>query len=103
TASIAPKVSLDLRVIGDMNLAILQDFTTDMETGGNATLNAAVRGTSDQPLINGRLEVRRGTVHFTDTPTGLCAANGPIIFIRTPTALRVWARRPSRCAPTQRW
>jgi len=80
TALIEPKPSLDLRVNGDVNLAVARNFTRDIETDGAAKINASVRGPLDQPLINGRLDVSNGSLHFTDITTGLSGATGAILF-----------------------
>ncbi|HTM51883.1 MAG TPA: translocation/assembly module TamB domain-containing protein [Bryobacteraceae bacterium] len=80
TAAIDPKFNLDLRVNGGVNLAILRNLTPDIETAGAVTMNASIRGTPEQPSINGRLDVRRGSVHLADINTGLSNANGSILF-----------------------
>jgi translocation and assembly module TamB len=80
TASIEPKLTLDLRVNGGVNLTILRNLAPDIETTGSATINASIRGTPDQPSVNGRLEIKRGSLHFADISTGLSGANGTILF-----------------------
>ncbi len=72
-ASLEPRFSLDLRVNGGVNLAILQN-------AGAVTVNASVRGTPDQPSVNGRLDVKGGSLHFADITTGISNANGIILF-----------------------
>ena len=52
----------------------------DAETGGAMTINASIRGAPDQPLVNGRLDVSRGSLRFADITTGLSAASGVILF-----------------------
>jgi len=91
TAQLDPKASLDLRVEGNVNLGIAQSFTTDIETDGAMTINASIHGSPDQPQINGRLEVQRGSVHFTDTTTGLSDANGTIVFSGNQATLQNFA------------
>ena len=44
TASIQPKLNLDLHVEGGVNLQLLQTFTPDIETAGAVTISAAIRG-----------------------------------------------------------
>ena len=80
TALVEPKPSLDLRVNGDVNLAVARNFTRDIETEGAAKINASVRGPLDQPLINGRLDISNGSLHFPDITTGLSGATGAILF-----------------------
>jgi translocation and assembly module TamB len=80
TALIQPKPSLDLRLNGDVNLAVARNFTRDIETEGAAKINASVRGPLDQPQVNGRLDVSNGSLHFPDITTGLSGASGAILF-----------------------
>src|SRR5262249_16487556 len=75
-----PKVSLDLRANGDVNLTGLENFDEALETTGTVTANASIRGTPDRPLINGQLEVKRASLHLTDITTGISGANGTILF-----------------------
>jgi translocation and assembly module TamB len=88
TASIDPRVALDLRVNGGVDLAILQSLAADIETAGAVTVNAAIRGTPDRPSVNGRLVVKGGSLHLADITTGLSAANGTILFSGTQATLQ---------------
>lgn len=82
TLSLDPKQQWDLRANGALNLTILKAFTTDIETGGKATLNATVRGTLNSPQVNGRLELANASFGLlnSDITTGLDNANGAINF-----------------------
>jgi translocation and assembly module TamB len=80
SVAVAPRISMDLRLLGDVNLTALQSFTTDLEVAGAATVNASIRGAPDQPQVNGRVDVRGASLHFPDTPTGLSGGRGTILF-----------------------
>ena len=72
----------DLKVKGDMNLAILQLFNADLLARGNAVLNATVTGQVKDPQVNGRLELRRASLYLSDITTGVDNANGVVTFDR---------------------
>src|SRR5262249_30488473 len=80
TVRLEPRTALDLRVNGAVNLAVLQNFDQDIETGGAVSSNGSIHGPPDQPQINGQVDVQRGSLHFVDITTGLSAANGTILF-----------------------
>jgi translocation and assembly module TamB len=88
TVLLKPKTSLDLRVNGDVNLAALQNFVPDIETAGAVTVNASIRGAPDQPIVNGQLDVKRGSLHFSDITAGLSGANGTILFSGTQATIQ---------------
>ncbi len=72
----------DLRVNGQINLAILQDYQPGLLSTGQSTVNATIRGTLDQPQINGRLDLKNATFYLEDFPNGIDQANGTVIFDR---------------------
>jgi translocation and assembly module TamB len=80
TVSLKTRTELDLRVNGDVNLALVQNFVQDVETVGKVTVNASIRGTPDQPQLNGELNVTGGGVHLADITTGITGASGKILF-----------------------
>jgi translocation and assembly module TamB len=80
TVSLKPRTSLDLRVNGDVNLAVARNFAQDIETTGKVTINASIRGTPEQPLVNGQLDVTGGGAHVADITTGITNATGTILF-----------------------
>lgn len=55
--------AMDVVLNGNLNLALLQDFSRDVTSSGNVALATTVRGTMTSPLMNGRL--RFTTVHST--------------------------------------
>ena len=72
--------SLDLTLNANANLALLQDFDRDISSSGSVTLATTVRGTLDDPLVNGRMEIHNGTANYTGLPNGIANANGVIQF-----------------------
>ena len=80
TVLLKPRTSLDLRVNGDVNLAVAQNFAPDLETKGKVAINASIRGTPDQPQLNGQLDVKEGSLHLADITTGITDAAGTILF-----------------------
>lgn len=74
------KNSLDLRVNGQADLALLHDFDSEMTSSGKVNVDAGVRGAVDMPQVTGRLEVQNAALSYTDVPNGLANANGLILF-----------------------
>ena len=65
---------------GSANLALLRTFSPDIDSSGNVTLAANVRGTMTNPRIAGQIELRNGTLTYADIGNGLANANGTIQF-----------------------
>jgi len=74
------KGSLDLRVTGRLDLAIVQDADRDLTSSGAVTAEASVRGPLDSPQINGRLEFQNAAFSLNDLPNGISNANGVILL-----------------------
>jgi hypothetical protein len=64
TVSLKPRTLLDLRVNGDVNLAVAQHLAPDIEATGKVSINASIRGAPDQPQVNGQLDVKGGGLHL---------------------------------------
>ena len=83
TGTVSPfalTTALDLRVRGDLNLALLHTLSPDLASSGVLTLDAAVRGGFAAPDLSGRAILRNGDFHFADFSNGLSSANGEITF-----------------------
>ena len=76
------KTAWDLKVTGIVNLAILQLFNPDLLGSGSSVINATVRGTYDQPDVDGRMELKNASLFLKDVPNGIDQANGVILFDR---------------------
>lgn len=80
TAGIRPPYRLDLRADGDFRMDLVQAFVDDAYAAGVAELNAAVRGTTANPLIVGRVELHDASFNMIGWPAGLSEAQGAILF-----------------------
>ena len=78
--SLKEKNPLDLRLNGNIDLAILRDFSSDVVASGKLAASAAIRGPLAQPLVVGRLELQNANLHVATFPNGLTNANGVILF-----------------------
>jgi translocation and assembly module TamB len=79
TVSLADQ-SMDLTLNANANLVLLQDFDRDITSSGSAVVAATVRGTFDDPVVNGKLEIHKGAVNYAGVPNGIYDANGVIVF-----------------------
>ncbi len=77
-----PENSVQLRLRGAVNLAVLRNFDPDLTASGNSTLDATVRGRASSPEIFGRLEFENGSFYLSDVPNGIDKASGVIAFSR---------------------
>ncbi len=78
--SLAQRNSLDLRVNGRVELAVLRTLNPDLDASGMLTLEAAVRGSPAAPQVTGRAELKEGTASYGMLPNGITNANGVILF-----------------------
>ena len=76
------KTAWDLKLAGNVNLAILQIFNPDLLGAGRSVINATVRGTYDQPDVDGRMELQNASLFLKDVPNGIDEANGVVLFDR---------------------
>jgi translocation and assembly module TamB len=67
---------------GAINLALLSTFQPDLLTKGVANLDATVRGTPENPQVNGKLSFENASFYLRDVITGLDKVNGAILFDR---------------------
>jgi len=80
TANTTGTKAVNLRANGNVKLEILEAFSPDVFSSGNITLNAAVTGTTDNPSVNGRLQLQNASLNLLDAPNGLSNANGSVTF-----------------------
>jgi translocation and assembly module TamB len=76
------KTGADLTLHGSVNLVILQLLNPDLAARGNATVQAAIRGSLKDPQVSGRLELKNASLYLGDLPNGVDNANGVFIFDR---------------------
>lgn len=80
TISLGQKNPLDLKIAGNTQLELVQDFYRDVFAGGAVTLNASIRGPLARPLITGRIDLNNASLNMPDLPNGISNANGTILF-----------------------
>jgi len=80
TASLTSPNALDLRADGSLHLEILEGFDPGIFSSGTVALNATVKGTADQPVVDGRLQLQKASFNMLGLPNGLSNANGSIVF-----------------------
>jgi translocation and assembly module TamB len=71
---------MNLRADGNIKLEILEAFNPDIYSAGNIALNASVTGTTDNPVINGKVQLQKASFNMLDLPNGLSNGNGTILF-----------------------
>lgn len=75
--------SSNLRVQGNVNLAVLSIIKPDLLATGDSTVDANFRGSFGQPLVTGRMEFRNASFFLRNVTNGLENVNGSIFFDRT--------------------
>jgi hypothetical protein len=75
-------VPLDLRVQSTVSAAWIELFAPDLEVAGFLDVLATVRGTLEEPRLNGQGVVRDGRLVLPDFPQQLENISGPIYFNR---------------------
>jgi translocation and assembly module TamB len=73
---------------GNLDLAILQKFNRSITSAGQIVLDASVRGTFRQPLLNGQIELRGSSFAYSEFPTGLWKANGFVLLSGNSAVIR---------------
>jgi translocation and assembly module TamB len=76
----AQKTPLDVQAKGSIGLELLEMFDPDFYAEGTIGVDAAVRGSLQQPSIAGKLELKDASVNYAQFPNGLSEANGVIVF-----------------------
>jgi translocation and assembly module TamB len=76
------KNPLDVRVNGNVDLAILHEVNPDFESSGQVITNANVRGSFDAPQVTGRMEFQKAAFGIVGVPNGISEATGVITFTK---------------------
>jgi len=79
----ATTAGADLTVRGGVNLSALQLLNSNLLARGNATVEAALRGSLADPSLNGRMDLRGASFYVKDVTTGLDNVTGGVVFNRT--------------------
>ena len=72
----------DLSVRGNIDLVILQLFNADLVAKGVANLQVSIRGNLQNPNVNGRLQLSKASLSYSDLPYVIDNADGSIAFDR---------------------
>jgi translocation and assembly module TamB len=72
--------AMSLNVNGNVNLAVLQNFSQGITSSGSVVLSTTVRGSLAKPLINGTLELKNASFNYATLPNGISNANGLVTF-----------------------
>jgi len=72
--------ALQMQAQGRMNLRLIESFNRDFTSSGVVTAKVDVSGTVAQPLVQGRMEIARGSIAYIDLPSALSDINGSIVF-----------------------
>jgi translocation and assembly module TamB len=80
TAPLHGSQAVNLRADGNINLEALEAFSANIFSAGAIVLNAAVTGTTEKPVVNGRLQLKNASFNMVDVPNGLTNGNGQIAF-----------------------
>jgi translocation and assembly module TamB len=88
TASLLKNRPLDLKVNATTNLALLQQLNRDIYSDGVVAANATIRGDAAQPIVNGKIELKKASVNMTSSPNGISNANGVIVLSGTTATIQ---------------
>ena len=80
TASTEGQRALSLRVDGNLNLEILEAFSSEIYSSGAITLNAAINGTAANPDVIGKLQLEKASFNMLEMPNGISNATGTVAF-----------------------
>jgi translocation and assembly module TamB len=71
---------VNVKLDGNLNLRLLQTFDGNVESTGSSNINATVKGTIGDPLVNGVVAITDASLYAGDLSNGLDHANGVIRF-----------------------
>ena len=77
-----------LNLSANADLSALEDVDRDFSSSGTIALNTAVHGTFSQPLVNGRIELKKVNVNYADVPNGVSNGNGVILLNGTSATIQ---------------
>lgn len=77
-----------LNLDANADLSLLEDVDREFYSSGAVAMNASIRGTLSQPLVNGRIELKNANVNYASAPNGISNANGVIMLNGTSALIR---------------
>lgn len=72
--------TLHATVSARTDLSIARQLDRGIISSGQVDADATLRGTFDKPLINGKVQLQKASMHFLNLPTGVSDAEGVIQF-----------------------
>ncbi|HEY6945600.1 MAG TPA: translocation/assembly module TamB domain-containing protein [Candidatus Acidoferrum sp.] len=79
----AGRRTLGLHMNGRLDLRLLTGYVPELDTRGQAQVNASFEGTLDHPRITGRVHIEDASARAADFPVGLNALQGDLVFDAT--------------------
>ena len=80
--------TLEASLHAHTDLGLLQKFDSNVLSSGQIDADATLRGGFSSPLINGKLQLQKASLHLSDLPAGLSNANGEVDFNGTSASFR---------------
>ncbi len=82
-ATLEPKIALDLRASGHIDLGLLHDINKDFVASGSVAADTTIRGDFTSPQVSGRLQFQDASFNLADFPNGISKAAGTVLFSGT--------------------
>jgi translocation and assembly module TamB len=83
-----PGLQFNMTVNAEADLGIVPTLTPDIYSSGRIVLATSLRGTTSQPLVNGKLELHDASVYSAQLPNGISKANGLVEFTGNGASIR---------------
>jgi translocation and assembly module TamB len=81
-AQLAGAQEMDLGLDGTVNMTLLQSLNPKILARGSLGINLTASGTLQQPILQGRIDVKNTFISHNDFPSGLSDLNGLLLFDR---------------------
>ncbi len=80
TVGLSGPGNFDLDLTGVFNLAVAQSFDSNLRAAGASTVQVKISGDLSDPVVQGSMEVKDGTLRYADFANGLSEMNGRLTF-----------------------
>ena len=80
TVGLSGPGNFDLDLTGAFNLAVAQSFYPNLRASGASTVQVKISGDLSDPVVQGSMEVKDGTLRYAEFPNGLSEMNGRLTF-----------------------
>lgn len=82
TVQLSGPQRIDLRGNGHVNMALLQNFSSNISSSGQLSFTLTASGNLKEPTFNGNVQIANGAMSLVDLPNGLSEINGTLSFDR---------------------